>query len=286
MSKQTFAISHSSIRLEIRLEEIEKLHIHEEVIPDTLRLLTDEIRSENYLKHPVIVDSNTLVVLDGMHRLAATKKLGCHFIPVCLVDYENPHITVGCWHRVVNHPSGLNKLVESVGELGFAVEKCQKEKARKLVNERKNTISIISKSMCFAVYGPQKTIKETYDAIKQIESRLRSEGCSIGYETDSDAQEMVSSGKALSMFMVPNVSKNDVVTVALKGEVFAHKTTRHVIPVRPLFVNVSLELLCGGFSLKRANDTFMELLSKREVERLPPGQVLDRRYEEELYVFK
>ncbi len=286
MSKQTFTIKHSSISLEIRLEEIEKLHIHEEVIPETLRMLTDAIRSENYLKHPVIVDLNTLVVLDGMHRLAATKKLGCRFIPVCLVNYENPHITVGCWYRVVNHPLGFYRLVESVGQLGYALEECQREKARKLVDERKATTSVISKSRCFAVYGRQETIKETYDAIKRIELKLQSEGCSIRYETDNDAQEKVSSGKALSMLIVPKVSKNDVVKVALKGEVFAHKTTRHVIPVRPLFVNVPLELLCGELSFKRANDALMKILSKKEVECLPAGQVLDRRYEEELYVFK
>ncbi len=286
MSTHNFTIIHSKIRLEIRLEEIERLHIHEEVLPDTLHVLTDEIRSEKYLKHPVIVDSKTLVVLDGMHRLAATKNLGCRFIPVCLVDYQNPHITVSCWYRVVNHSSGFASLVELVRESGFAVEKCQREEAHELVDERKATISIVSKSRCFAVYGSQRTIKETYDVIKRIESKLRSEGYSISYDTDSDAQEKVSSGKALSMLVVPTVSKRDVVTVALTGEVFAHKTTRHVIPVRPLFVNVPLKLLCARFSLKSTNDAFMEHLSKKDIEFLPPGQVLDRRYEEELYVFK
>ena len=285
MSTETFSIHHPSIRLEIKLEEVEKLHIHEEVIPDILRKLTEEIRADGYLKHPVIVDLKTLVVLDGMHRLAAIENLGCRFIPVCLVDYDNPHILVGRWCRVVNHSSDFEKLVGAVREIGFTIEECQRETARKLVSERKAAISIVSRSKCFAVYGPQE-IKEIYDAIKQIELKLKSVGYSIGYDTDKDALDKVSSGKALSMFMVPNVSKRDVVTVALRGEVFAHKTTRHVIPVRPLFVNVPLEWLYGRLSLKKANETLVRYLSKKEVIRLPPGQVLDRRYEEELYVFK
>jgi len=285
MSTKTFLIHHPSIRLEIKLEEVEKLHIHEEVIPDILHKLTEEIRADGYVKHPVIVDSKTLVVLDGMHRLAAIENLGCRFIPVCLVDYDNPRILVGCWCRVVNHSSDFEKLVGAVREIGFTVEECQRETARKLVSERKAAISIISRSKCFAVYGPQE-IKEIYDAIKQIELKLKSAGYSIGYDTDSDALDKVSSGKALSMFMVPSVSKRDVVTVALRGEVFAHKTTRHVVPVRPLFVNVPLEWLYGRLSLKEANEALVRYLSKKEVVRLPPGQVLDRRYEEELYVFK
>jgi len=218
--------------------------------------------------------------------VAAAQKLGCRFIPVCLVEYNNPHIKIGCWCRVVNHSSNLEKLVKSVRELGFTVEECQKETARKLVNERKATTAIVSPQRCFAVYGPQKNIREIYDAIKQIELKLQSEGYTIGYDTEKDAQNKVASGKTLSMLMTPKVSKKDVVTVALRGEVFAHKTTRHVIPVRPLFVNVPLEWLHGTLSLKKANEILIEHLSKKQVTRLPPGQILDRRYEEELYVFK
>jgi len=286
MSTEAFKILHPNIRLEIKLEEVEKLHIHEEVIPDILHKLTQEIRADGYFKHPVIVDSKTLVVLDGMHRVAAAENLGCHFIPVCLVEYENPNILVGCWCRVINHSSNLEKLVNSVRELGFTVEKCQRDTAYKLVNELKAVTSILSRSKSFVVYGFQKNIKEIYDAIKQIEFKLRSRGYSIGYDTESDAQNKVFSEKALATLIVPNVSKKDVVTVALSGEVFAHKTTRHVIPVRPLFVNVPLEWLCDKLSLKKANEALIKHLSKKRVKRLPPGQVLDRRYEEELYIFE
>lgn len=286
MSTEAFTILHPDIKLEIKLEEVEKLHIHEEVIPDILHKLTEGIRADGYFKHPVIVDSKTLVVLDGMHRVAAAENLGCRFIPVCLVDYENPNILVGSWCRVINHSSNLEKLVNSVRELGFTVEECQRDTASKLVNEQKATTSILSRSKCFAIHGPQKTIKEIYDAIKQIELKLQAKGYSIGYDTESDAKNKVSSGKALSTLIVPNLSKKDVVTVALRGEVFAHKTTRHVIPVRPLFVNVPLEWLCGKLSLKKANEALVKHLSKKRVKRLPPGQVLDRRYEEELYIFE
>ena len=286
MSTEAFPIIHPNIRLEIRLEKVEKLHLHEEVLPDILRKLTEHIRADGYFKHPIIVDSKTLVVLDGTHRVAAAENLGCRFIPVCLVEYDSPHIKVGCWCRVVNYSSNLEKLVRSVRELGFTVEECQRETAHKLVNERKATTAIMSRSRYFAVYGTQKNIREIHDAIKQIELKLRSEGYSIGYDTKSDAQDKVSSGKTLSMFITPKVSKKDVITVALRGEVFTHKTTRHVIPVRPLFVNVPLEWLYGTLSLKKANETFVEYLSKKQIIHLPQGQILDRHYDEELYVFK
>jgi hypothetical protein len=286
VSIEAFPIIHPKIRLEIRLEELEKLTIHEEVLPDALQELVEKIRGDGYFEHPVIVDSKTLVVLDGTHRVSAAEKLGCRLMPVCLVEYENPHIKVDCWRRVVDYSSNLEKLVRSVGELGFTVKECQRETAYKLIEERKATTTIMTRQRCFAVYGPQKTIREICDAIKQIESRLRSKGYSIGYETESDAQDKVSSEKTLSIFMTPKVSKKDVITVALRGEVFAHKTTRHVIPVRPLFVNVPLEWLYGTLSITKINETFVEHLSKKQITHLPGGQVLDRRYDEELYIFK
>jgi len=286
VSTEAFPIIHPKIRLEIRLEKIEKLRIYEEGVPEILRKLTEHIRSDGYFKHPVIVDSKTLIVLDGTHRVAAAENLGCSFIPTCLVDYDNPHINIGCWCRVVNHSSKLENLVRSVKELDFTVEECPRETAHKLVNEKKATTAIISRSKCFAVCGPQKNIREIYDAIKQIELKLRSEGYSICYDTESDAQNKVSSGKTLSMFITLKVSKKDVIAVALRGEVFAHKTARHVVPARPLFVNVPLEWLYGTLGLKKANETFVKYLAKKQITRLPRGQILDRRYDEELYVFK
>ena len=250
MVKEAFPIIHPKIRLEIKLEKVENVYIHEEVMPSTLRKLMEDLRADDLFKHPVIVDSKTLVVLDGMHRVAAIKNLGCRFIPVCLVEYENPHIKVGCWCRVINHSSNLKKLVRSIRDAGFVVEECQREKARKLVDERKAIAVIMASSKCFAVYGPQKNIVEILEAIKQIELKLGSQGYSIGYDKESDAQKKVSSGEALSMLMAPTVSKKDVVEVALRGEVLAHKTTRHVIPIRPLFVSVPLEWLKGTLTLK------------------------------------
>jgi len=286
VSAEAFQIVHPKIRLEIRLEEVEKLHIHEEVLPRVLRKLTEQIRADGCFKHPVIVDSKTLVVLDGTHRVAAAERLGCRLIPACLVEYDNPHIKVSCWHRVINHSSNLERLVKSVRELGYTVEECPGESVHRLIDERKATTAITSKSRFFAVYGPEKNIREIWDATKQIELKLRSEGYSISYETEIDAQEKVSSGKALSMFITPKVSKKDVIAVALGGEVFTHKTTLHVIPVRPLFVDAPLKWLDGTLSLKKANETFVEHLAKKQIKCLSRGQILDRRYDEELYIFK
>ena len=74
--------------------EIEELKEHEEIRPDYLEELKNEILSDGILKMPIAVDKKTYIILDGHHRLHALKKIGCQRIPVILFDYQSPEIKV------------------------------------------------------------------------------------------------------------------------------------------------------------------------------------------------
>ena len=84
---------------EIVFFEIEELKEHEEIRPDYLEALKNEIMSDGILKMPIAVDKNTCIILDGHHRLHALKRLGCKKIPVVLVDYQSPEIKVIAWRE-------------------------------------------------------------------------------------------------------------------------------------------------------------------------------------------
>lgn len=74
--------------------ELSALLGHEQTLPGYLAQLTEEIRQDGELRQPIIVDRHSLVILDGHHRAAALKSLGCGLIPVYLVDYFHPAISV------------------------------------------------------------------------------------------------------------------------------------------------------------------------------------------------
>jgi len=78
---------------------IEELREHEEIRPDYLEELKNEILSDGMLKMPIAVDKSTCIILDGHHRLHALKKIGCKKIPVILVDYLSPEIEVIPWRE-------------------------------------------------------------------------------------------------------------------------------------------------------------------------------------------
>jgi len=279
----SFCITHPLVTLEIKLE-IEKLRIHEETIAEVVERLSDEIQRDAHVKHPVIVDKETLVVLDGMHRVAALQYLGCNLIPVCLVDYNNPNITVGSWFRVIeNGQETGGNLREDLEESGYSLQEIADDEVDRKMCDAEIMLGIVTSRKCYGILGKTESVKETYEHIKQLEGNLRKFGYKIGYETESDAVNKVKSGEVLAAIIAPKITKRDVVTTALKGEVFVYKSTRHVIPARPLFVNVPLEWL--NMNPEEANKLLFEYLSRKKLRHLPRGQTLDRRYEEELYVF-
>ncbi len=114
----SFTIEGDGIRLDIALVEIDELLLHEATISGSLDGLMEEIERSGILRSPVIVGRESLVVLDGMHRMEALRKLGCRFMCVCLVDYASPGIKVDRWCRVISSPIPIEDFISRFGELG------------------------------------------------------------------------------------------------------------------------------------------------------------------------
>lgn len=79
---------------EIKIIAIKNLKPHEEIIPENLEKVKEKIEKNGYLINPVIVDRDSLVILDGHHRVKALYMLGYRNIPAYLVDYSDSEIKV------------------------------------------------------------------------------------------------------------------------------------------------------------------------------------------------
>ena len=272
--------------MNISIEEVNRLHIHEEVISDVAEKLASKIKSEGQFTNPIMADEKSLVVLDGMHRVAAVQKLGYRFLPVCLVDYLDPNVVLSSWHRVLSGISNLNQALEVIEELGFTSERSDWDSAYKLVENRVVASAVFSTEGCFAIHGTYSNVKELYDVIKRFENEFRSKGCSIAFDTADGVKKQLYAKGTSAGLMTPTITKQEVIQVALAGQAFPQKATRHIVPARPMMLNIPNEWLTGKISAEDANERVFKLLSSKNVKLLAGGQVLDRRYEEELYIFQ
>jgi hypothetical protein len=280
-----FAINHPLLSFKITLHELDKLHVHEEIIPELVENLARKISNDGSFFHPIVVEKGNSVVLDGMHRVAASKKIGFRYIPLCLVDYDNPNIQVGSWYRLIQNPS-LQEALEVCAGLGLSVQEGSFDGHLKLIERREAIAALFTSELSLALQGAARDIKDAYDLIRNIGEHLRRRGSMIRYDTENEAQKKVNDGRISIGLATPVISKSEIVEVALSDRIFAPKSTRHIIPARPMAVNIPTDWLWGDLSLREINRMMVDLLKSKRIERLPPGQVLDRKYDEELFVFR
>lgn len=282
-----YVVKNRQLDLYIAIVDISSLHLHEEIIPELLEHLVESIKTDGYVRHPIIVDKETLVVLDGVHRIAALRKLDFSRVPACLVDYNSTGIKVCSWYRTLKDGSPQEEVLKQIRQAGAALEETQ-DFSTDLIGFSPIVAAVRFRNATFLAKLPFRGLEEAYAIIEQMEQRLRARGFTLRYETELDALRSLREGRVIAVLCTPRLAKKDIVEAAMSGHVFAFKATRHVIPARPLGVNVPLSLLKeDNRSLAQVNDEVKRLLQSRHLRRLPAGSVVDgRRYEEELYAFE
>lgn len=285
MAAPLFTIHHKGLRLDIDIANIDDIRPHEETSPPLVEKMMERIRNDGYAKHPIIVDKRTLTILDGTHRFAALKELGCKWVPVCLVNYKSHQIRLSNWYRTISDLKTEDQLFKVLKSLRLSMAKTTQRAAESAVRSRRAPASILTSQDSFIVKSKPMDIRRQYRLVEQIEDVARKVGATIGYGAPEDARHALSSGAIDAVIVVPQIDKKSVVTIASKRQVFARKATRHIIPARPLNLFIPLEILrTPNPAVVRAQ--LKELFRKKHLKHLPSGSTVGgRSYEEDVYVF-
>jgi len=281
-----YVIFHERLNLQIAVLEINQLLLHEGTIPELLDQLTQSIEKNSCLNHPIIVDAQSFLVLDGVHRVAALKRLGYKRVPACLVDYRSPSIQVLNWYRTISGVSTLESLLKEVKKVASSVEHVA-QIDKKAIGVSPIAAALKTLKASFLIESPFEKLKEAYDIVQRIEERLKTIGFEIKYETESDAHQRLNKHQVDAVLYTPRLTKQAIIETARSGKIFAYKATRHIIPARPMHLCLPLALLKDKRPLSELNKTLKNTLAKKKVKHLPPGSLFEgRRYEEDLYVFE
>ncbi|MEM4245961.1 MAG: ParB N-terminal domain-containing protein [Candidatus Bathyarchaeia archaeon] len=277
-----YSVRHRSLTLEIAIAEASSLLPHEEVMPAEVSRLSKRIRDEGALHHPILADKGSYTVLDGMHRLEAVKRLGCRRILVCLMDYFNPTITVRVWYRCFKDvlPAALMKALET--ERGLKHTNRSLEEIRTSLGSSTIDLAVLAEK--YYVLHSGRSLEYAIDLVKRVEKEAESP---ITYETEEEAIRGFREGRASAVLCLRPILKEEIVSFAKVGRLLPCKTTRHLVPARPIGIDVPLETLSDEKTpLASVNEELARSLERRKALILPPGTVVNgRRYEEELLSF-
>lgn len=266
--KLRIPIGAGAFELEITVDQVCKLLPHEEVIPSYLEALTRAFAASSFQRNPVIVDAHSNVILDGTHRWAAMKELGFRWIAVCKVDYSNPLIELDSWARAFEPAgSGLERVLRKFGAELVGLDE---------VGE--SDLAVITSRLAFRI--PHSGLADAFEKLRQLDREMRElVGRAPSYVPRSSWRCYASSSLLLAP---PRPRKPDVVKAAREGYLMPPKSTRHIIPARPMGVNVPLKLL-------KMHELDTELIEGALRQKRPllvnPPVLLDREYQEFLVMF-
>ncbi len=265
---------------------LDELKPHEEVIDHIVGSLANEVLNEGQLRDPLVVDREDYVILDGMHRFNALKLLKCRFVPCCLVEYGSAQIKVGSWFRLfqVDEAEAVAEKLLTEAKLNYSKQRIDPA----AMNYDSQTIILTRNRAEFSLPDSLDPIQRAQIAVS-LEKGMVKRGQAVTYVSEIIAlEELKKPGEVSFAILVPIFTKQQIREFGLTGRLLPHKVTRHVIPSRPLGIDVPLQMLTApAISFEEANRKLGELLAHRHIDRKPPGSVFDgRRYEEELLIFK
>jgi hypothetical protein len=260
--------------LRLKLEPLERIRLHEEVIPEAFRKICRALCEEQVLQDPIFVDEDSKVILDGMHRAAALLKLkygecknlfwnekreeyiypqcaGCpgkfrnlEYILCCSVDYVHTKaVELRKWYRGVHFP-----FEDTLETLGSAYE--LQELPDQQLDEDSFAVLTDGKRY-FSLSGKFESVLDKYLALRDVEQLIRDNGGTITYCADEEAFEMLERKEFSFLMITPTIRRQDVQKFSkrgfpCRGEVFPPKSTRHRLSARPLKINIPLRLLEAG----------------------------------------
>jgi hypothetical protein len=232
--KEPISAEKPLIQCRIVLIDIEKLHGHEQVVRPQIDYLKTNLQRLGYFFRPILVVKKHNVVLDGHHRIEALKELGGVRIPCIEINYlDNPEISLGTWF-----PLYIGETKPFPGEFKkIKVEWTQINTINEdIFSNQEYGFALFASNGQWLLKGDQKTL------YKKFLSHYNPEKFEY-VKTINFAMNCVQKKTATFALLRKSLTKEDVLTSAKSGNVFAPKTTRHILTFRYQDIRVPLETL-------------------------------------------
>ncbi len=217
-----------------------------------------------------------------MHRRAALEALGAKFALCAEYDYLKPAVKLERWLRyfIAPNPEFLTELISL-----FRMREFERfEEAVRAVDDGKSQLALLSAGASY-VSERKLNVIQVYEAVGEIDELCKKYKIDIEYASESSRFELFTSESVYLLYPL-KMSKRDVLEIARKGKVFPCKTTRHVVPVRPMGVYFPLDLLKNS-SRVESNKELRNVVKSSRIE-IEEREVWyeGRRYSEPLAIFR
>jgi hypothetical protein len=264
----------ASDKVNLKLIPIDQLVPHEETVPHLADRLSRRMMRDSVQRDPIIVDGRSLIVLDGMHRLASLKRMGARSVVCSLVDYMSDDVKLLRWFRFVERPDeGL--VLEMRRELAMTEETPFSWDDGALYSG----LILTYRGKAFK-RATEATTESVIETTRKFDRVARDDDAPMGFIDEGTVSTELLTGDYMAL-ITPSFKKEQVVRAAMEGRLFPPKTTLHVLPARPMGVNYPISLL-------RAQEDILERMLATRTPRTieAPSFYRGRLYREPVVVFE
>ncbi len=220
--------------------ELDKMKPHEQLVQKELEHFIESVTGSGIFWKPMLLakvpGEDMYLIVDGHHRWAGLQKLGAKRAPSVILDYFSDGVKVYTWYPAFK--GNLNEVLERLNREGLEV--VEEPKAEEKAEHGEIAFALVGKKS-FAILGglnEQKKVSRVLDEMNQ-EGGIEL----IYYGLREDAREDMERGEIDYVLVRKAPTKEEVMELVKRGEVYSPKTTRHVLPFNPDKIDVKLEEL-------------------------------------------
>jgi|GEM_PF-573575 hypothetical protein len=273
----------SGKEVNLSIINIEDLKPHENTISELLSSLITDIHTSATQKDPILVDSDSHIVLDGMHRLEALRSVGARFIVCAEYNYLDSSVRLERWLRRIDERGELAlKILTGI----FNLKPCASQRdAVAQVNSDKGKVAVLTGSG--ALISSESLEKlEAYSRMARFDKICMLEGLKVAFASESSVFDHLKSSSSLIVYP-PMLTKSEILEIAKSRKLLPWKTTRHIVPLRVLGIEFPVEILKKNDEIGKIQESLSSTLQGRDIEfRLPNTIYEGREYPEPLAIFR
>jgi len=225
-------------KVEYVFVDLDKMKPHEQLVQRELEDFIESVTSSGIFWKAMLLakipGTDEYLIVDGHHRWAGLQKLGAKRAPSVILDYFDEGVKVYTWYPAFK--GSVEKVIERLKAEGLEVieDPNAEEKA-----ERGEVAFALVGEKSYIIPGgleEQKKVSKVLDEMDQAkEIEL------VYYGLKEDAKADMEKGEIDYVFVRKAPTKEEVMELVKRGEVFSPKTTRHVLPFIPDKIDVKLE---------------------------------------------
>ncbi len=234
-----------------------------------------------FQRDPIVIDRKTCVALDGMHRRAALSALGARYALCAEFDYFDKSVLLERWLRYFIAPD-KEFLSDLISLMGLKRARSFKS-AMMAVDSSRASIALLSGRESYTG-DPHFDLLTSYRKLSQFDSLTRSRKVEVQFHPEDDRDSLFTSESVFVLYPM-KLEKSQIINLAKKRQLLPFKTTRHIIPVRPMGIYFPLNTLQSDF--ERCNKALRDSLNGCRIDLLDRDAWYEgRRYSEPLAVFR